>query len=179
MSLSVFFLPMARVGAAVTMRLMMRSSVGMMQTDDTHCIHSFPDCVWRLVPSVTRFRVFRYVLPCLPKRTLVPSETHPRAFRYAPAGVISTPPSVISSFATVISTFPTIISTFLTLISTFLTVISTFPTIISTFLMVISVLCNPMITNVGGFCLVWMETAKDADVSAVTPFLASGGLVII
>ena len=68
MSLSVFFLPMARVGAVVTMRLMMRSSVGMMQTDDTHCIHSFPDCVWRLVPSVTRFRVFRYVLPCLPIR---------------------------------------------------------------------------------------------------------------
>ena len=45
-------------------------------------------------------------------------------------------------------------------------------------LTVISVLCNPMITNVGGFCLVWMETAKGADVSAVTPFLASGGLVI-
>ena len=44
--------------------------------------------------------------------------------------------------------------------------------------MVISVLCNPMITNVGGFCLVWMKTAKGADVSAVTPFLASGGLVI-
>ena len=53
-----------------------------------------------------------------------------------------------------------------------------FPTIISTFLTVISVLCNPMITNVGGFCLVWMETAKCSDVSAVTPFLASGGLVI-
>jgi len=35
-----------------------------------------------------------------------------------------------------------------------------------------------MITNVGGFYLVWMETAKDADVSAVMPFLASGGLVI-
>lgn len=171
MSLSVFFLPMARVGAAVTMRLMMRSSVVMMQTDDTHCIHSFSDCVWRLVPSVTRFRVFRYVLPCLPIRTLVPSETHPRAFRYAPAGVISTPPSVISSFATVISTFLTVISTFLTLISRFLTVISTF-------LAVISVLCNPMITNVGGFCLVWMETAKGADVSAVMPFLVSGGLVI-
>ena len=68
MSLSVFFLPMARVGAAVTMRLMMRSSAGMMQTDDTHRIHSFPDCVWRLVPSVTRFRAFRYVLPCLPIR---------------------------------------------------------------------------------------------------------------
>ena len=70
MSLSVFFLPMARVGAAVTMRLMVRSSVGMMQTDDTHCIHSFPDCVWRLVPSVTRFRAF---------------DTHPRVFRYAPS----------------------------------------------------------------------------------------------
>lgn len=68
MSLSVFFLPMARVGAAVTMRLMMRSSVGMMQTDDTHCIHSFPDCVWRLVPSVTRFRAFRYAPSCLPIR---------------------------------------------------------------------------------------------------------------
>ena len=171
MSLSVFFLPMARVGAAVTMRLMMRSSVGMMQTDDTHCIHSFPDCVWRLVPSVTRFRAFRYALPCLPIRASVSSDTHPRAFRYAPAGVISTPPSVISSFAAVISTFPSVISTFLT-------VISTFPTIISTFLTVISVLCNPMITNVGGFCLVWMATAKGADASAVTPFLASGGLVI-
>lgn len=71
MSLSVFFLPMARVGAVVTMRLMMRSSVGMMQTDDTHCIHSFPGCVWRLVPSVTRFRAFRCVLPCLPIRALV------------------------------------------------------------------------------------------------------------
>ena len=149
MSLSVFFLPMARVGATVTMRLMMRSSAVMMQTDDTHCIHCFPDCVWRLVPSVTRFR----------------------AFRYAPAGVISTPPSVISSFATVISTFPSVISTFPS-------VISRFPTIISTLLAVISVLCNPMITNVGGFCLVWMETAKGADVSAVMPFLASGGLVI-
>ena len=68
MSLSVFFLPMARVGAAVTMRLMMRSSVGMMQTDDTHCIHSFPGCVWRLVPSVTCFRVFRYAPSCLPIR---------------------------------------------------------------------------------------------------------------
>lgn len=68
MSLSVFFLPMARVGAAVTMRLMMRSSAGMMQTDDTHCIHSSPDCVWRLVPSVTRFRAFRYVPSCLPIR---------------------------------------------------------------------------------------------------------------
>ena len=68
MSLSVFFLPMARVGAVVTMRLMMRSSVGMVQTDDTHCIHSFPDCVWRLVPSVTRFRAFRYVPSCLPIR---------------------------------------------------------------------------------------------------------------
>lgn len=68
MSLSVFFLPMARVGAVVTMRLMMRSSVGMMQTDDTHCIHSFPDCVWRLVPSVTRFRAFRYAPSCLPIR---------------------------------------------------------------------------------------------------------------
>ena len=45
-------------------------------------------------------------------------------------------------------------------------------------LTVISVLCNPMITNVGGFCLVWMETAKGADVSAVMPFLASGGLVM-
>ena len=164
MSLSVFFLPMARVGATVTMRLMMRSSAVMMQTDDTHCIHCFPDCVWRLVPSVTRFRVFRYALPCLPMRASVPSDTHPRAFRYAPAGVISTPPSVISSFATVISTFPS--------------VISRFPTIISTLLAVISVLCNPMITNVGGFCLVWMETAKGADVSAVMPFLASGGLVI-
>ena len=140
---------MARVGVGVTMRLMVRSSAGMTQTDDTHCIHSLPDCVWRLVSSVTRFR----------------------AFRYAPAGVISTPPSVISSFATVISTFPT-------LISRFLTVISTFPTIISTLLTVISVLCNPMITNVGGFCLVWMETAKGADVSAVMPFLVSGGLVI-
>lgn len=85
MSLSVFFLPMARVGAAVTMRLMVRSSVVMMQTDDTHCIHSFPNCVWRLVPSVTRFRVFRCVLPCLPIRTLVPSDTRPRAFRYAPS----------------------------------------------------------------------------------------------
>ena len=162
---------MARVGAAVTMRLMVRSSVGMMQTDDTHCIHRFPDCVWRLVPSVTRFRAFRYVLPCLPIRASVSSDTRPRAFRYAPAGVISTPPSVISSFATVISTFLTVISTFLTLISRFLTVISTF-------LAVISVLCNPMITNVGGFCLVWMETAKGADVSAVMPFLVSGGLVI-
>lgn len=69
MSLSVFFLPMARVGAAVTMRLMMRSSAGMMQTDDTHCIHSFPDCVWRLVPSVTRIRAFRYAPSCLPIRT--------------------------------------------------------------------------------------------------------------
>ena len=68
MSLSVFFLPMARVGAAVTMRLMMRRSVGMMQTDDTHCIHSLPDCVWRLVPSVTRFRAFRYAPSCLPIR---------------------------------------------------------------------------------------------------------------
>lgn len=67
MSLSVFFLPMARVGGVVTMRLMMRSSAGMMQTDDTHRIRSFPDCVWRLVSSVTRFRAFRYV---------------PRAFRY-------------------------------------------------------------------------------------------------
>ena len=162
---------MARVGVGVTMRLMVRSSAGMTQTDDTHCIHSLPDCVWRLVSSVTCFRAFRYVLPCLPIRASVSSDTRPRAFRYAPAGVISTPPSVISSFATVISTFPT-------LISRFLTVISTFPTIISTLLTVISVLCNPMITNVGGFCLVWMETAKDADVSAVTPFLASGGLVI-
>ena len=171
MSLSVFFLPMARVGAGVTMRLMVHGSVGMMQTDDTHCIHSLPDCVWRLVPSVTRFRAFRYVPSCLPIRALVSSDTRPRAFRYAPAGVISTPPSVISSFATVISTF-------LTLISRFLTVISTFPTIISTLLTVISVLCNPMITNVGGFCLVWKETAKGADVSAVMPFLASGGLVI-
>lgn len=156
MSLSVFFLPMARVGAAVTMRLMVRSGAGVMQTDDTHCIHSFPDCVWRLVPS----------------------DTHPRAFRYAPAGVISTPPSVISSFATVISTFLTLISRLPTVISTFPTIISTFPTVISTFLTVISVLCNPMITNVGGFCLVWMETAKGADVSAVMPFLASGGLAI-
>ena len=68
MSLSVFFLPMARVGAAVTMRIMVRSSVVMMQTDDTHCIHSFPDCVWRLVPSVTRFRAFRYAPSCLPIR---------------------------------------------------------------------------------------------------------------
>lgn len=68
MSLSVFFLPMARVGVAVTMRLMARSSVGGMQTDDTHCIHSFPDCVWRLVPSVTRFRAFRYAPSCLPIR---------------------------------------------------------------------------------------------------------------
>lgn len=68
MSLSVFFLPMARVGAAVTMRLMMRSSAVMMQTDDTHCIHSSPDCVWRLVPSVTRFRAFRYASSCLPIR---------------------------------------------------------------------------------------------------------------
>lgn len=68
MSLSVFFLPMARVGAVVTMRLMMRSSAVVMQTDDTHCIHSLPDCVWRLVPSVTRFRAFRYVLSCLPIR---------------------------------------------------------------------------------------------------------------
>lgn len=68
MSLSVFFLPMARVGAAVTMRLMMRSSVGMMQTDDTHCIHSFSDCVWRLVPFVTCFRAFRYAPSCLPIR---------------------------------------------------------------------------------------------------------------
>ena len=33
MSLSVFFLPMARVGATVTMRLMMRSSAVMMQTE--------------------------------------------------------------------------------------------------------------------------------------------------
>lgn len=171
MSLSVFFLPMARVGAAVTMRLMVRCCAGMMQTDNTHCIHSIPDCVWRLVPSVTRFRAFRCVPSCLPIRTLVSSDTRPRVFRYAPAGVISTPPSVISSFATVISTF-------LTLISTFLTVISTFPTIISMLLTVISVLCNPMITNVGGFCLVWMETAKGTDVSSVTPFLASGGLVI-
>lgn len=162
---------MARVGVGVTVRLMMRSSVGMMQTDDTHCIHSLPDCVWRLVPSVTRFRAFRYAPSCLPIRALVSSDTHPRAFRYAPAGVISTPPSVISSFATVISTFPTIISTFLTVISTFLT-------LISTLLTVISVLCNPMITNVGGFCLVWMETVKGADVSTITPFLALGGLVI-
>ena len=68
MSLSVFFLPMARVGATVTMRLMMRSSAVMMQTDDTHCIHCFPDCVWRLVPSVTRFRAFRYAPSCLPIR---------------------------------------------------------------------------------------------------------------
>lgn len=68
MSLSVFFLPMARVGAAVTMRLMMRCRVVMVQTDDTHCIHSFPDRVWRLVPSVTRFRAFRYAPSCLPKR---------------------------------------------------------------------------------------------------------------
>ena len=68
MSLSVFFLPMARVGAGVTMRLMMRSSVGMMQTDDTHCIHSFPDCVWRLVPSDTCPRAFRYASSCLPIR---------------------------------------------------------------------------------------------------------------
>lgn len=68
MSLSVFFLPMARVGVGVTVRLMMRSSVGMMQTDDTHCIHSLPDCVWRLVPSVTRFRAFRYAPSCLPIR---------------------------------------------------------------------------------------------------------------
>ena len=68
MSLSVFFLPMARVGAVVTMRLMMRSSVGVMQTDDTHCIHSFSDCVWRLVPSVTCFRVFRNAPSCLPIR---------------------------------------------------------------------------------------------------------------
>ena len=45
-------------------------------------------------------------------------------------------------------------------------------------LTVISVLCNPMITNVGGFCLVRMETEKGADVSAVMPFLVSGGLVI-
>ena len=155
---------MARVGVGVTMRLMVRSSAGMTQTDDTHCIHSLPDCVWRLVSSVTRFRAFRYVLPCLPIRASVSSDTRPRAFRYAPAGVISTPPSVISSFATVISTFPTLISRFLT--------------VISTFLAVISVLCNPMITNVGGFCLVWMETAKGADVSAVMPFLVSGGLVI-
>lgn len=101
-----------------------------------------------------------------------PSDVDVDTVRCASAGVISTPPSVISPFATVISTF-------LTLISRFLTVISTFPTIISTFLMVISVLCNPMITNVGGFCLVWMATAKGADVSAVTPFLASGGLGII
>lgn len=164
MSLSVFFLPMARVGGGVTMRLMMRSSAGMMQTDDTHCIHSFPDCVLAA-------RAFHYALPCLPIRTLVPSDTHPRVFRYAPVGVISTPPSVIPSFATVISTFPTLISRFLTVISTFLT-------IISTLLAVISVLCNPMITNVGGFCLAWMETEKGADVSAVTLFLASGGLVI-
>lgn len=69
MSLSVFFLPMARVGAAVTMRLMVRSGAGMMQTDETHCIHCFPDCVWRLVSSVTRFRAFRYVPSCLPIRT--------------------------------------------------------------------------------------------------------------
>lgn len=68
MSLSVFFLPMARVGVGVTMRLMVRSSAGMTQTDDTHCIHSLPDCVWRLVPSVTRFRAFRYVPSCLPIR---------------------------------------------------------------------------------------------------------------
>lgn len=68
MSLSVFFLPMARVGVAVTMRLMMRSSVVMMQTDDTHRIHSSPDCVWRLVPSVTCPRAFRYVPSCLPIR---------------------------------------------------------------------------------------------------------------
>ena len=171
MSLSVFFLPMARVGAVVTMRLMMRSSAGMVQTDDTHRIRSFPDCVWRLMPSVTRFRAFRYAPSCLPIRVLVPSDTRPRAFRYASAGVISTPPSVISSFATVISTFPT-------LISTFPSVISTFPTLISTLLTVITVLRNPMITNVGGFCLVWMKTAKGAEVSAVTPFSASGGLVI-
>lgn len=164
MSLSVFFLPMARVGAVDTMRLMTRSSAVVVQTDDTHRIHSFPDCVWRLVPSVTRFRAFRYAPSCLPIRALVSSDTHPRAFRYAPAGVISTPPSVISSFATIISTFLTLISRFLTLISTLLSVIS--------------VLRNPMITNVGGYCLVWMETAKDADASAVTPFLASGGLVI-
>lgn len=171
MSLSVFFLPMARVGAAVTMRLMVRSSAGMMQTDDTHCIHSSPDCVRRLVPSVTRPRAFRYALPCLPIRASVPSDTCPRAFRYASAGVISTPPSVISSFATVISTF-------LTLISTFPSVISTLLTVISTLLSVISVLRNPMITNVGGFCLAWMKTAIVADVSAVTPFSASDGLVI-
>lgn len=68
MSLSVFFLPMARVGAGVTMRLMVRCSAGMMQTDDTHCIHSLPDCVWRLVSSVTRFRAFRYAPSCLPIR---------------------------------------------------------------------------------------------------------------
>ena len=68
MSLSVFFLPMARVGAAVTMRLMARSSAVMVQTDDTHCIHSFPDCVWRLVPSDTCFRAFRYAPSCLPIR---------------------------------------------------------------------------------------------------------------
>lgn len=178
MSLSVFFLPMARVGAVDTMRLMTRSSAVVVQTDDTHRIHSFPDCVWRLVPSVTRFRAFRYAPSCLPIRALVSSDTHPRAFRYAPAGVISTPPSVISSFATVISTFLTLISRFLTLISTFPSVISRFLTLISTLLSVISVLRNPMITNVGGYCLVWMETAKDADASAVTPFLASGGLVI-
>ena len=85
MSLSVFFLPMARVGAAVTMRLMVRCSAGMMQTDNTHCIHSIPDCVWRLVPSVTRFRAFRCVPSCLPLRASVPSDTCPRVFRYAPS----------------------------------------------------------------------------------------------
>ena len=68
MSLSVFFLPMARVGAVVTMRLMTRSSAVMMQTDDTHRIHSFLDCVWRLVPSDTRPRAFRYAPSCLPIR---------------------------------------------------------------------------------------------------------------
>lgn len=99
-----------------------------------------------------------------------PSDVDVDTVRCASAGVISTPPSVISSFATVISTF-------LTLISTFPSVISRFPTLISTLLTVISVLRNPMITNVGGYCLVWMKTAKDADVSAVTPFLASAGLV--
>lgn len=75
---------MARVGAGVTMRLMVRSSVGMVQADDTHCIHSIPDCVWRLVPSVTRFRAFRYVPSCLPIRTLVSSDTRqPRHFHAA------------------------------------------------------------------------------------------------
>ena len=74
----------------------MRSSVVMMQTDDTHCIHSFSDCVWRLVPSVTRFRVFRYVLPCLPIRTLVPSDTRqpasfPRRHLLFPHSRLSSP----------------------------------------------------------------------------------------